>query len=108
MCITFAVIRPQELQTSPCTKVAALHAMSCRGSVLHTGKVILKALPRPRAPEYAPGVRIAAVLHPFLHPTPQADVNRVLMHFVNYHIRIGFAQVVQYTQARPSSRVPTY
>lgn len=69
---------------------------------MHAGKVILKALPRPRAPEYAPGVRIAAVLHPFLHPTPQADVNRVLMHFVNYHIRIGFAQVVQYTQACPS------
>ena len=68
---------------------------------MHAGKVILKALPRPRAPEYAPGARIAAVLHPFLHPTPQADVNRVLMHFVNYHIRIGFAQVVQYTQARP-------
>lgn len=46
------------------------------------------------------------MLHPFLHPTPQADVNRVLMHFVNYHISIGFAQVVQYTQARPSFQMP--
>ncbi|KAK9833478.1 hypothetical protein WJX81_008427 [Elliptochloris bilobata] len=62
------------------------------------GKVILKAAPRPKAPEYAPGARIAAVLHPFLHPTPQADVNRVLMHFVAYHIRIGFAQVVHNAQ----------
>jgi len=60
----------------------------------------MRAAPRPKHPEYAPGPRVAAVVHPFLHPTPQAVVNRLLLHYVSYHIRIGFAQVVQYTQAR--------
>jgi len=60
----------------------------------------MRAAPRPKQPDYAPGPRVAAVVHPFLHPTPQAVVNRILLHYVAYHIRIGFAQVVQYTQAR--------
>lgn len=78
-------------------------SLSCRCA----GRALVRAAARPRAPLYAPGPRVTAVLHPFLHPTPQAVASRLLLHFVSHHIRIGFAQVVQYTQARlPADHLP--
>lgn len=51
------------------------------------------------------GPRAAIVLYPFTLQVKQDVANALLYHFVRYHAYLGF-RVLQYTQARSSSRLP--
>jgi len=49
----------------------------------------------------APVAGAAVILYPFTPVTDPGTAAVLLLQHVSYHIQMGFAKVVQYTQARP-------
>lgn len=45
---------------------------------------------------------MVAILVPFLETTPQAAANALLERYIQYHLKLGFAKFVQYTQVQSS------
>ena len=43
---------------------------------------------------------VAIVLYPFTFATAPTIAAALLLHYVAYHVQLGFAKVIQYTQAR--------
>eukprot|EP00884_Botryococcus_braunii_P010128 jgi/Botrbrau1/19116/Bobra.0077s0029.1 len=56
-------------------------------------KPVAQAPPTEELPE------VVAILVPFLETTPQDAANALLERYIQYHLKLGFSQFVQYTQS---------
>lgn len=69
------------------------HRLGCAGSVNQ---------PVPPTPPPQGGTQeVVALLVPFLRPTPQEVANSLLYFYIKYHLELGFAKFIQYTQVQP-------
>ncbi len=66
----------------------------CHGCAGAVEQPVWRSMVQPRALE------VAAVLVPFLQPTPGDVAARLLYLYIMYHLRLGFTRFVQYSQAR--------
>ncbi len=69
-----------------------------------TGQTAQYGDTRPRTAQPAGGAPVAAaavILYPFTPVTDPGTAAMLLLQHVSYHIQLGVAKVVQYTQARP-------
>lgn len=49
-----------------------------------------------------PEPEVAALLSPFMYPTPHAIANNMLFLYIKYHMVLGIKRYIQYTQVRPA------
>ena len=53
-----------------------------------------------------PEPEVAALLSPFMYPTPHAIANNMLFLYIKYHMVLGIKRYIQYTQVRPAPARP--
>ena len=53
-----------------------------------------------------PEPEVAALLSPFMYPTPHAIANNMLFLYIKYHMVLGIRRYIQYTQVRPALACP--
>ena len=53
-----------------------------------------------------PEPEVAALLSPFMYPTPHAIANNMLFLYIKYHMVLGIKRYIQYTQVRPAHACP--